>query len=86
MVGVLLSRQRARNVADDLKDQADGKGYEVPAAVMDCLAEVNDEEDEEPHSCKNGEGEGGRVAVDDDGRIPIAIWVREFGVDIAVNC
>lgn len=89
VVGVALRGEGARDVADNLEEQADGKGDEPPAAEADRLEGVHDEEEEEPGGGEGGEGDGGRVAVDDDGRVPLAVGVGEVWVDVparAVYC
>lgn len=83
IIGVLLGGERARDVADDFEEEADGEGGEVPAAMAEELGRVDDEEDEEESGCEAGEGDGWGVAVDDYGRVPFACWRGKVWVGIA---
>jgi len=51
--------------------------------VTDGLGEVDEEEEEEEDDAQDGEGEGGRVAVDDDGRVVGPVGWRPVGIDVA---
>jgi len=83
VVRVLLGREQTRDVADDLEEEADGEGDEVPRAVHVDLCRVHQEEDEEEDDGQQGERKVGGVAVDDDGRVVLAAREREVGVDEA---
>jgi hypothetical protein len=85
VVRVAAGGQGAGDVADDLEGEADGERDKVPAAVADDEGGVGEEQEGEPDDCEDGEGEGGRVAVDDDGSVPGAVGVGEMGVDVAVD-
>lgn len=83
VVGVLVGGERARDVADNLKDEADGKRAEPPGAVPVGLVGVQRQPEGEPGGGKGGEGEGRGEAVDDDGDVIFAVGVGEVGVDVA---
>lgn len=83
VVGVLFRGEGARAVPDNLKDEADGKGDEPPGFEAHGLGGVDDEVEEEEDGGEDGEGKGGREAVDDDGDVLRAVGVGEVGVDVA---
>lgn len=83
VVGVLFRREGARAVPDNLKEQTDGKGDEPPGAEAHGLSRMHDEVEEKVDGGKDGEGKGGREAVDDDGDVVRAVGVGKVGVDVA---
>ncbi len=83
VVGVDLCGEQTGDVADDLEEQTDGEGGEVPGFVAYQLEDVDDEEEEEEDDAEEGESERGRVAVDDDGGVIGSTGERPVGIDVA---
>ena len=83
VVGVLFGREQTCDVADDLEEEAHAEGRKVPGLVADELEDVDEKKEEEEDHAEEGEGEGGRVAVDDYGGVVGAAGGGPVGVDVA---
>lgn len=83
VVGILARAQGAEDVADGFEHAGEGEGEEVVGAVSERLDEVERGGQGEEDDGEDAEGEGGHVAVDDDGGVVWALGVGEAGVDVA---